>query len=155
LTETNGVVDSATASLGDDLSNNNVDTLTRFFDLVSGGEMAAALELIHPECVLDEAAGLPYGGDYIGAEGFLKLWTVIAEDFDLTVTSSQVHNAGEVVVAEMRASLRSKQTGLTLDTSIVELYRFTDGQIAGIDVYYKDTAAVAELAAGIGEAARV
>jgi ketosteroid isomerase-like protein len=137
------------------LSNNNVDTLTRFFDLVVGGEMAAALELIHPECVLNEAAGLPYGGDYIGAEGFLKLWTVIAEDFDLTVTSSQVHDAGEVVVAEMRASLRSKQTGLTLDTSIVELYRLTDGQISGIDVYYKDTAAVAELAAGIGEAARI
>jgi ketosteroid isomerase-like protein len=138
------------------LSNNNVDILTRFFDLVLEGEMAAALELIHPECVLNEAAGLPYGGDYIGGEGFLKLWTVIAQDFDLTVTSSQLHDAGEVVVAEMRAALRSKATGQDIDTSIVELYRFTDGQISGIDVYYKDTLAVADLAAaGVGEAARI
>jgi ketosteroid isomerase-like protein len=70
------------------------------------------------------------------------------------VTSHQVHDAGDVVVAEMRASLRSKQTGLTLDTSIVELYRFTEGQISGIDVYYKDTLAVAELGAGIADVAR-
>jgi uncharacterized protein len=136
------------------LSNKNVDTLIRFFDLVVSGEMASALALIHPECVLNEAAGLPYGGDYIGGEGFLKLWTVIAEDFDLTVTSHQVHDAGDVVVAEMQASLRSKESGQTLDTSIVELYRFTDGLISGIDVYYKDTLAVAELAAGIADVAR-
>jgi ketosteroid isomerase-like protein len=129
------------------LSHKNVDTLTEFFDRVVTGEMASALELIHPECVLDEAAGLPYGGDYIGPDGFLRLWTVIAEDFDLTVISSQVHDAGDVVVAEMQASLRSKATGHTLDTSIVELYRFADGQISGIDVYYKDTLAVAQLAA--------
>ncbi len=127
------------------MSNNNVDTLNSFFGLVTAGEMASALELIHPHCVLNEAAGLPYAGDYIGGTGFLNLWTVIAEDFDLTVNSAQVHDAGEVVVAEMQASLRSKETGRNLDTKIVELYRFTDGQISSIDVFYKDTKAVADL----------
>ena len=127
------------------MSNNNVDTLNSFFGLVTAGEMVSALELIHPDCVLNEAAGLPYAGDYIGGTGFLKLWTVIAEGFDLTVNSAQVHDAGEVVVAEMEASLRSKETGRSLDTKIVELYRFTDGQISSIDVFYKDTKAVADL----------
>jgi uncharacterized protein len=127
------------------LSNNNVDTLNSFFGLVTAGEMASALELIHPNCVLNEAAGLPYAGDYIGGTGFLNLWSVIAEGFDLTVNSAQVHDAGEVVVAEMEASLRSKETGRDLDTKIVELYRFTDGQISSIDVFYKDTKAVADL----------
>jgi uncharacterized protein len=136
------------------LSNKNVDTLNSFFELVGGGQMAAALELIHPECVLNEAAGLPYAGDYIGGTGFLKLWTVIEEGFDLTVHTCQVHGASEVVVAEMQASLRSKETGRNLDTQIVELYRFTDGLISNIDVFYKDTKAVADLTTAVADVAR-
>jgi hypothetical protein len=70
------------------------------------------------------------------------------------VHTCQVHGASEVVVAEMQASLRSKETGRNLDTQIVELYRFTDGLISNIDVFYKDTKAVADLTTAVADVAR-
>lgn len=131
------------------MSEASVATLTRFFELVSAGEMASALKLMHPRCVVSEASGLPYGGDYVGPQGFIDLFAAIAQDFELKVNSSQVREAGDVVIAEMTASLRAKKTGELLDTAIIEFYRFTDGQISGIDVFYKDTKAVADLANGV------
>ncbi|MFE2999080.1 nuclear transport factor 2 family protein [Nocardia sp. NPDC059246] len=130
------------------LSSNHVGILTRFHQSIVGGDIPTAMELVHPECVLNEADGLPYGGDYIGGEGFLQLATVFTKDFDVTVHSWQAHDAGELVVAQMSVTLQSKETGRTLDTSVVELYRFTDEQISGIDVFYKDTKAVVDLVPG-------
>lgn len=134
------------------MSEESVATLAKFFGLVEQGEMASAVELMHPECVVSEAAGLPYGGDYIGGKGFIRLFATIAKDFDIKVNSSAVYDGGDVVIAEMDATLGAKVTGESLDTRIVELYRFRDGLIGGIDVFYKDTKAVADLADSLQDA---
>ena len=126
----------------------NVARLQEFFDLVSRGEMASAMKYMNSGCVTSEADGLPYGGDYIGGDGFLGLFAAIAKDFDMTVNSSAITDTdGDAVLAEMTATLRAKRSGRSLDTRIMELYTFNDGLLTSIDVFYKDTKAVAELLA--------
>lgn len=128
------------------MSAENAARLQEFFDLVSAGDMANAVKYMHPECVTSEAAGLPYAGDYIGGQGFIALFAAIAKDFDMTVNSSTIVDTdGEAVLAKMSATLQAKKTGRTLDTRIMELYNFDDGLLTSIDVFYKDTKAVADL----------
>ncbi|MGW6730168.1 nuclear transport factor 2 family protein [Nocardia sp. NPDC055029] len=127
------------------MSDNNIATLTRFLETIAAGDITSALELVDPACELNEPPGLPYGGTYIGGQGFLQMAASCAGAFELTPKSIQLHDAGDVAIAEMDVSVRSKQTGRSLDTSIVELYRFTGGKISGIDVYHKAPEAVTEL----------
>jgi uncharacterized protein len=127
--------------------NENLAILERFYKLIVDGDVESAVELLHPDYVLHEPAGLPYGGTFKGQDGFLQMGAAFNNEFDLTVNSWRAYGAGDVVFAAMTVSLRSKSTGREIDTSILELYRFTDGRISEMDVYYKDPGAVAETAA--------
>lgn len=133
------------------MSAENATRLQEFFDLVSSGDMASAIKYMHPDCVTSEAAGLPYAGDYIGGQGFIALFGAIARDFDMKVNSSAiVDTVGDAVLAQMSATLQAKRTGRSLETRIMELYSFDDGLLTSIDVFYKDTKAVADLLADAG-----
>ena len=130
------------------MTTSNVARLQEFFEHISRGEMDNAITYMHSGCVTAEAPGLPYGGDYIGGDGFISLFAAIAKDFDLTVNSWTVTDtAGDGVLAEMTATLRAKRSGRSLDTRVMELYTFADGLLTSIDVFYKDTKAIADLLA--------
>lgn len=135
------------------MSAESVTTLTKFFELVGSGEMTTALELMSPQCVVSEAPGLPFGGDYVGHEGFVNLFATIARDFEMNINTWTISDivGGDVVIADFAMTLQSHVTGESLDMRTIEFYHFTDGLISAIDVFYKDSKAVADLAAGVSK----
>lgn len=110
-------------------------------------DKAAAAELLAPDMVLTEAAGLPYGGVYHGIDGFEAMTKQIHDLFELEFTA-EYRDAGDVVLDEAWLTMTSRKSGRVLETRVVELWKVKDGKVTSIDVFYHDTAAVAALAAG-------
>jgi ketosteroid isomerase-like protein len=125
----------------------NLAVARQFIDAFEREDHAAVLGLLHPDLVVHEAESLPYPGDHRGLDGFAELLKTLLRNYELKFVSATLHDAGEAVVCEMTIRLTGRATGKTLEMPMLELYRFTDRRISDIDVYYKDTKAVADLLA--------
>lgn len=127
------------------MSSANLVVAQQFVDAFEREDRAAVAGLLHPDLVVHEADNLPYPGDYRGLDGFAELLKTLLRNYELKFVSAALHDAGEVVTCEMTIQLTGRVTGRTLEMPMIELYRFTDGRISDIDVFYKDTKAVVDL----------
>jgi ketosteroid isomerase-like protein len=124
-----------------------VETVRRFTAALAAGDVKTCLELLQPDNVFDEAAGLPFGGDYSGPEGFIRLLKDVGRLFEVKLSEPQVSDAGDRVLVRLTGTFTARATGRTLETPVVDLYTVRDGKVAHVDVFYKDTRAMAELCA--------
>jgi uncharacterized protein len=58
-------------------------------------------------------------------------------------------DAGERVVVLVRYDVVARATGRPLTLDHVEIYTVRDGKIADLDIYYRDTAAIAAATGGV------
>lgn len=127
---------------------NNRDMIERFSELVMAGDMENAAALLHPEFVLSEASGLPYGGKWHGFDGLLRLLGSMAETWaDLAIETRSV--IGEPDGSEfgllMQISGKSSVTGKPFTTTAFEHWVIRDGKIVEISPHYWDTKALCAL----------
>ncbi|HEY1968988.1 MAG TPA: nuclear transport factor 2 family protein [Pseudonocardia sp.] len=118
---------------------------SKLLDSFIAGDLAAALSTIHPDCVVHESPALPYPGDWHGPDGFNQLVSTMVSLFELTFDRYEVIDNGDTVSMRAYATFTSRTSGRSVDTSIVEIYRFQDGQIVDADIYYKDPTAIRDL----------
>ena len=124
---------------------------SKLLDSFIAGDMAGAVSTIHADCVVHESQALPYPGDWHGPDGFTTLVGTMTGLFDVTFERYEVIDNGDGVSMRAFARFTSRSTGRSLDTSIVEIYRFQDGQIVDADIYYKDPGAVRELTVEVAQ----
>lgn len=117
----------------------------KLLDSFIAGDMDGALSTIHADCVVHESQALPYPGDWHGPAGFGELVGKLVEYFDVKFSSYEVIDGGDTVAMRAFATFTSRASGQSLETSIVEIYRFRDGQIIDADIFYKDPSAIREL----------
>ena len=99
----------------------------------------------HPDIVVREAAGLPYGGDWNGIDGLRDLMTKMRSLTKLSPIEVEVFDAGDdYVITRQTALMEDEGSGATLRVPMVEVYRMVEGKIAEIDVFYKDTKAMVD-----------
>lgn len=123
-----------------------VRLLQRFFDALYAGDLQTAFAHLHPDVILHEADGLPFAGTYHGPEGFRKLLEAVYGIVDLEIRHTELLDAGDTVIARMDTTMTFRKSGHSIDMLIVELYRFESDLIKYVDVFYKDTHAIAQLA---------
>jgi hypothetical protein len=128
------------------MSSPSAAVVRKFLDSFAGGDVPTALSCFAEDCVVDEAHGLPFSGRYVGHAGFLDILGRMSAHFDAKVTSTEVLDAGEVVIGKLGLTFTSKASGRELATTVVELYTVAQGRITHADVYYKDPAALSALA---------
>ncbi|WP_218025142.1 nuclear transport factor 2 family protein [Nocardia jejuensis] len=111
--------------------------------LTEGGEFEAMAAYLAPDVVMYQAPSLPYGGEWVGHEGFRRFVAVMGENWDgLWFDEQQFVVDGERVVVFSRGRLRARQSGRTLKTSLLQWISFRDGLITEFRPYYLDTSAV-------------
>src|SRR5258708_35779660 len=128
----------------------SVEVVRRFTSALVAGDVPGCLALLHPDNVFDEAEGLPFGGDYSGSEGFIRLLKDVGRLFEVKLSEPQVTDAGDCVLVRLTGTFTSRATGRTLETPVVDLYTVRDGKVARVDVFYKDTNAMAALCVDTG-----
>lgn len=124
----------------------NAETLDRFMTLVlDAADIESALKLLHPNVVVHEPENVPYPGDFKGPNGFASLLGHVFASAELAIHDRELLDAGDTVVARFSGTMTSHVTGKSMPLAIIEIYRFTDGLISDVDVFYKDTKAIVDL----------
>ena len=111
------------------------------------GDMNAQIALLHPDFVVHEAASLPYGGDYRGAEGWAALVGAVVQawsGFRLEPLGVIAEDKG-VMVVKFNVSGRSRSSGRSFNMPVAEIWRIEDGKLLDISPFYWDTHVLATL----------
>jgi uncharacterized protein len=124
----------------------NVQLLQEFEDKMVAGDTDYVLTLLDDDIVVHECDHVPYPGNHVGKDGFMKL----AEAFHATweITSElglEILPAGDDrVLTLVKFDAIAKATGTPITLRIAEVYTIKDGKLADIDVFYKDAYEVTE-----------
>lgn len=110
-----------------------------------GASFAGLAATLHPDVVMHQAAGLPYGGDWVGPEGIERFFTAMSETWSsLEVLDPEYLTQGDTVAIVLRMRARSRATGREVDMPMVQVVRIEDGLIRDFRPFYWDTAAVSD-----------
>ncbi|HVW32928.1 MAG TPA: nuclear transport factor 2 family protein [Acidimicrobiia bacterium] len=129
------------------MSQADVDVVEQFLKAFQAGDVETAFGLIHPDFVIDEGYGLPYAGVFTGLAGLQEVVTKIMTPMEMVVDDYTVSDGGDCAITRLTMTFTSRSSGRSLTIPGVEIYNTKDGQVSKIDVYYKSTHAMAELAA--------
>lgn len=106
--------------------------LLAFYDAALRGDMAALTSYLADDVVVSEPDFLPYGGDYVGAEGFGTLLARMASHTDIAgLVVDQLHADEDTVFAAVR--LPDRHSGELVE--LIERSVVTDGKIAEITIF--------------------
>ena len=118
----------------------------RFVVAFGEGRLDDALSLLQDDFVVHAAGGVPYSGDYQGAQGFSELITKIIEVLELTPSPDMQYLVdGDKVVLYYRLTFTARASGDSVEMGVAEVFSVRDGLIAELDVFYKDPSAVVAL----------
>lgn len=113
----------------------------RFMAALQKGDFATQREILTPDFICTEAAGLPYAGTFRGPDGWEELaktvgrtWKGFSLQFREWVAESE-----DSAVLLFDISGASRKTGTTFNSSVLELWRFAGGKLAEIRPFYFDT----------------
>jgi ketosteroid isomerase-like protein len=130
------------------VSQADVDVTQQFLKAFSSGDIQGVFALVHPEIVVDEGAGLPYEGEFVGPEGLQDLIGKIMSKSEMVVDSFDVSDGGDCAVARLQLIFTARGSGRVVTMPSIELYETKDGKVSKIDVFYKSTQTMADLFAG-------
>lgn len=119
----------------------------RFFPALAAGDFAAMAPMVDPDFVVYEADGLPYAGTYRGLDGWRKLSRAVVAtwaEFKFHALEFPGDTENSLVV-RFAISGRSRKTGKTFETTVLELWRFRHNRLCEIVPYYWDTRHLAEI----------
>jgi uncharacterized protein len=127
-----------------------VDTVRRFYDALSHGDVSAALSLLDPQVEWTEAERFPYyGGTWHGPQAVLdNLLVPLSGDWD--AFSAQAHEfiaEGDRVVTLGTYSGTFKKTGRSFSAAFAHVWMVRGDRLARFDMH-TDTAKVLEAVNG-------
>lgn len=126
----------------------NVEVVRRFTDGLRCGDVSACVALLDDANVFSEAASLPFGGDYVGVEGFRRMLRAVSREFRVVLDPPEIAGTDDWVAVVVRGTFTSRRTGRSMPVECVDVYRLRDGKIVRVDVHYKEPGALAELCRG-------
>jgi ketosteroid isomerase-like protein len=151
------------------VSQGNVEVVQRFESLM--GELLAnastleqddessragfeqVLELLDPDVVFRPPPAMPYGGDHIGHDGFLKMCEGVAKAWNFDGADGfefEFLDAGEDRVVLLASFTPvSRETGRPVPIRMVEVITVRDGKIIELVPYYWDTVPIVAATDGV------
>ncbi|BCO39255.1 nuclear transport factor 2 family protein [Mycobacterium timonense] len=123
----------------------NVEVVRRFTEGLRCGDIGTCAALLDDANVFSEAASLPFGGDYVGVEGFRRMLGAVSREFRVALDPPEIAGTDDWVAVVVRGTFTSRRTGRSMPIECVDVYRLRNGKIVRVDVHYKEPGALAEL----------
>lgn len=128
-----------------DADQDAVGVVTEFVHLLGSGEFDKCLAMIEADAVITEAPNLPFGGEWRGPQGFADMAKAVAKEYRLRLGEPVISAAGDRVLVRVSGTIAARASGREMPLDALDLYTVHGGRITGLDVYYKDAAAVTAL----------
>lgn len=113
---------------------------------MQAGDIEAVLALFDADCVVVEAASLPYGGEYKGRQGLRNLIESFSSLFELKIRNYEITSGDAYAFMRADCTFTFHNSGRSLDLPVVEVYTVRDGLVVRCEVFYMDTAAINQAA---------
>jgi uncharacterized protein len=122
------------------MSRENVEIVRRGYELFAEGDLASVAALLSADVEVADAGGLGAMGTATGTrrgpEAFVRASQEALEAFeDYRAEAEEFIDAGHAVVVPVLISGRGRASGATLETRLVHVWVFRDGQIIRGEVY--------------------
>lgn len=127
----------------------NVEIMQGAYEAFGRGDIEQVLSVFDPQIEWREAESNPYqpdGSAWIGGAAVTEnLFVKLGSDWDgFTVSPVAFHDAGDVVVAEVRYTGTYKSTGKSIDAQACHIWKLRDGKVTSFQQYV-DTAQLQEV----------
>ena len=122
----------------------NVAVVKRFYEILAQGDRDGAYAACMAEdCVLHQAASLPYGGVYPGRELMKTTLSEVTGSFDLFTYEIRNYLAGgDEVVVHLHMSGVGRKSRKPFSLPVMELWRFREGKAIEMRPFLYDSAAL-------------
>lgn len=121
------------------MSHGNVDAIKRLYERFAEGDVPSVLAMFDPEIVWNEAEHFPYAdrNPYIGPQAVLEgLFMRLGSEWHYwKVSTDELLDAGDTVVALGRYRAKNKATEIELDAQFVHVWKLREGRIVCFQQY--------------------
>ncbi|HTZ71657.1 MAG TPA: nuclear transport factor 2 family protein [Acetobacteraceae bacterium] len=105
-------------------------------------------QYVSDDLVMHLPPGLPFGGDYLGWEGYLQTFKELGAFFtDLKSGEQEFACHGNKVIVMASLHGRIAKTGKPISFPITAIWTVEDGKVVDIVPFYYDTKTICDLAA--------
>ena len=122
------------------MAQDNVDVIQGAWDAFAKGDIEAATSIVAPEGEITAPSTLPWGGTFLGPEGFRDFLRGLLSHFkDFKATPEKVLGADDdhvIVTAQIRGRTKS---GTPIENRSVWVYKLRGGQVESAEAF-SDTA---------------
>jgi len=125
----------------------DIEIVTEIYAAMARRDFDALFAVVDPGCVITQDAALPWGGRYVGHNGFATFGSALTSSIDSAVTTEAMFMADGDVIQFGRTKGRTVATGTPFD--IAEVHRWTIRDGKAIAAHFSiDTPAMLEALAG-------
>jgi ketosteroid isomerase-like protein len=126
------------------MAQDNVDVVQGAWDAFGRGDIEAVLEAFSPAAQTRVPESLPWGGTYVGPDGFNDFLARLSERFEqFSATPDKVLGADDNHVVVLATTKGRTRSGNAFEWSAIWIYQLRDGKIADAETF-GDTARVLE-----------
>ena len=118
------------------MSQENVELVRRAYERLNGGDVDALIELCDPSFRLDMSERVFNPQTYEGHEGIRRFYEDVRDVWgEYRWDAEELLDAGESVVALLRAQGRGRGSGLEIDRRIAMLWAVRSGRATSVRLY--------------------
>jgi ketosteroid isomerase-like protein len=118
------------------VSDADIQTVRGSYEALNEGNVAAALEALHPDVVWRDSPELPGGGEFRGREEVSRFLTdFLAEWRDFHQRIDEAIREGDRVAVIIHLTATGRASGIEVDTRYAHVWTMHDGIGVRVDAY--------------------
>lgn len=125
----------------------DVQVVQAIYEAMGSRDFAALFELIDPTCEVTQDPALPWGGSYVGHDGFATFGATLTGTIDSAVTTDAIFQADDEVIQCGRTRGTVRANGAAFDVPEVHRWRIRDGKAVAAHFAIDTSAMLAAIAA--------
>jgi ketosteroid isomerase-like protein len=128
-------------------SMSDLDVVQRIYAAMAARDISSLFELLDPQCVITQDARLPWGGRFVGHDGFAAFGAALTGAISSVVTTDALFEADGDVIQYGRTRGTTVSGGQEFDIPEVHRWTVRDGRAIGAH-FSIDTTAMLEALEG-------
>jgi hypothetical protein len=110
----------------------DTELVEQIYAALAARDVDGILARLHPDCVITQDARLPWGGRFVGHDGFLTFAAALIGAIDSAVTTEALFEADDTVIQAGRTRGTTREAGQAFDVGEVHRWKVRDGKVAEV-----------------------